>query len=136
MRDIYLTKKRKKRYMEDFTNNVLKFDKIKIWKLDEGLPEILSSINSNDYIQTLYSKKDSFNKPDNQHLNYLEICYSSRVELSLFRNIIPIFFVDINKYFESKFYYIFNLPRLNQNHLKHAEPSGLGCLDDKKYFLY
>lgn len=134
MEDIYLSKDMKKKYMEDFIKNVLHYDKDDIWKLDAGLEEILVSINKNPYIQSLYSRKDSFAQIDFLHESYIELCYSRYVELRLFREIIPSFNYDFNKDFQSVFYYQFNYPRPNPNYSQRSVPSGLGCLEDENYF--
>jgi hypothetical protein len=81
MEDIYLTSSGKRKYMDDFMNNVLSFNKIEFWKLDEGLPAILTGINSNDHVQTLYSKRPSYKNPDSYPLSYLELCYTAEIEL-------------------------------------------------------
>ena len=135
MTNIYLTKIRKQKYLQDFANNVLPFNRIDIWKLDKGLESILIKINENDHIQSLYSKKDAFNKPEIRHESYIEFCYSSDVELILFRDIIPKMIFDFNKDFESKLYYDFYWPRQNSNFSKDIEPLGLGCVDDETYFF-
>jgi hypothetical protein len=130
--DAYLTKEIKARYMVDFMN-VLSFDRIELWKLDAGLPDVLSEINRNEYIQTLYSKKCSLKNPENGCLSYLEFCYSEKVELRLFRILIPSLFYDLGALEGTKFYYDFNEPKDNPNH-KRKENVGLGYLDDENYF--
>jgi hypothetical protein len=134
MKSKYLNESLKKKYMNDFTDRVIPFDGSEAWKLDNGLAEILLSINSNPYIQSLYSKKDSFFNPGFLHESYLEFCYTPEVELKLFREVIPAFNYDFNKEFNSLFYYQFSYPRENPN-LKEHGLSGLGCVDDKNYFM-
>jgi hypothetical protein len=135
MDDIYLTGSIKRKYMDDFINNVLPFSKIDFWKLDEGLPHILTGINSNKYIQTIYSKRASFNNPEKHSLSYLEFCYAVKIELCLFREVIPSLFLEINLDPEARLYYLFDLPRSNPNYSKGSKPIGLGCIDDEKYFF-
>jgi hypothetical protein len=132
--DVYLTKEIKARYMIDFMN-VLSFDRIELWKLDAGLSGILSEINRNEFIQTLYSKKCPLKNPEDGCLSYLEFCYSEKVELRLFRKLIPSMFYDLDKLEWTKFYYDFNEPRDNPNYYpERKENAGLGCLDDENYF--
>jgi hypothetical protein len=57
MTDIYLTEEKKKEYMHDFDNHVLKYNHIEEWTLENGLGNVLSTINRNSNIQSLYSKK-------------------------------------------------------------------------------
>ena len=135
MDDIYLTGSRKRKYMDDFINNVLPFNKIDFWKLDEGLSDILVRINSSEYIQTIYSKRPSFKNSEHQTLSYLELCYTINIELCLFREVIPSLFLEINLDPEAKLYYLFDWPRSNPNYSGKSKPIGLGCLDDDKYFF-
>jgi hypothetical protein len=134
MNDIYLTDNLKNRYMHDFEDHVLLYDKENAWKLDSGLAGSLISINKNPHIQTLYSKKDSFANVDYLHESYLEFCYSSNVELKIFREIIPQFSFDFIREFRSAFYYQFNFPRQNPNFAAASDPVGLDCIDDENYF--
>ena len=134
MTDIYLTEEVKLRYMNDFINNVLSFNRNETWKLDEGLSDILSEINKNQYIQTLYSKKCLSAVHGNESLSYLKFCYSQQIELKLFREVIPSIFYDLDVYEGTKFYYDFNDPHENPNYSKGSTPVGLGCLDDENYF--
>jgi hypothetical protein len=121
--------------MDDFINNVIPFDKIVFWKLDEGLPEILSRINSNEYIHALYSKRPAFKTPADLSLSYLEICYSEEVELRLFREVIPSLFPETASDPEAKLYYMFDGPRINPNYSRNTAPLWLGCIDDENYFF-
>lgn len=133
MKSIYLNAPLKQKYMDDFINHVLPFAGPEAWKLDNGLGEILLSINGNSNIQSIYSKKDSFVSPGFLHESYLEFCYTSEVELKLFREVIPSFNYDFNKEFNSLFYYQFSYPRENPNMEEHGG-LGLGCTDDRDYF--
>ena len=135
MDDIYLTGSGKRKYMDDFINNVLPFNKMDFWKLDEGLPDILTGINSSKYIQTIYSKRASFKNPEKQTLSYLEFCYTDNIELRVFREVIPSLFLEINLDPEAKLYYLFDWPRSNPNYSRGSKPIGLGCIDDEKYFF-
>ncbi len=64
----YLTAEKKIDYMNDFNEHVLK-STAEYWRLDSGLAEILININSNQLVQTLYSK--NYNKV--QKVSYLMI---------------------------------------------------------------
>lgn len=134
MEDIYLKSYRKRKYMDDFINNVLSFNKIEFWKLDEGLPSILTGINSNDNVQTLYSKRPSYKNQDSYPLSYLELCYTAEVELNLFREVMPSLFLSVDPDPEARVYYLFDLPRPNLNYTGGSNPLGLGCIDDQNYF--
>lgn len=133
MKSIYLDNRLKEKYMDDFINRVLPFNESEAWKLDEGVAEILISVNRNPNVQTLYSKKDSFASPGFLHESYLEFCYTPEIELKLFREVIPAFNYDFNKEFNSLFYYQFSYPRENPNVQEHGR-CGLACVDDKDYF--
>lgn len=133
MGEIYLTKRLKQRYMNDFINNVLQFEK-PAWRLDQGLDEILISVNNNPLIQSVYSRKDSFTEVEYLHESYVELCYSRIIELKIFREIIPSFNYDFIKEPNSVFYYQFSYPRQNPNYKADSEPVGLGCIDDEDYF--
>jgi hypothetical protein len=124
----------KKRYMHDFENHVLEYKKADAWKLDAGLDHILSKINKNPHIQSLYSRKDSFEKAEYLHESYIEFCFSDNVELRLFREIIPSFNFNFIKEFRSVFYYQFDFPRDNPNFIAEVEPTGMYCVDDENYF--
>jgi hypothetical protein len=134
MEDIYLTSSGKRKYMNDFINNVLSFNKIEFWKLDEGLPAILAGINTNDHVQTLYSKRPSYKNPDSYPLSYLELCYTVEIELCLFREFIPSLFLSVDPEPEARLYYLFDWPRPNLNYSCDSTPLGLGCIDDENYF--
>jgi hypothetical protein len=134
MEEIYLSNNLKKKYMHDFLENVLHYNKDNIWKLDAGLDEILISVNRNPNIQSLYSRKDSFSQADFLHESYIELCYSRYLELLLFREVIPSFNYDFIKDSQSLFYYQFNYPRQNPNYSPGSETAGMGCIDDENYF--
>ena len=121
--------------MEDFVNNVLPYNKIDFWKLNEGLSDILININSNPLIQALYSKRPSFKNPDNSRLSYLEFCYATEIELALFREVIPSLFLEVVLDLEERLYYLFDWPRNNPNYSMDSPPFGLACVDDEKYFF-
>jgi len=48
--------------------------------LDEGVKEHLFSINKNENIRTMYSKRGKLNKGSVYNHSYLHICYSKEVE--------------------------------------------------------
>lgn len=131
MENIYLTAGSKEKYMHDFSNNVLLFNRDESWKLDPGLAEILTSVNRNSCIQTLYSKKDHFTSVEYLHESYLEFCYSKDVELEIFRKVIPSLNLDFIREAKSIFFYTFSFPRENPNISMGL--SGMGCLDDPEY---
>lgn len=132
MEDIYLTAESKKKYMDDFINSVLVFEKEETWKLDKGLSEILTRINRNPLVQTLYSRKDPFATVEYLHESYLEFCYSKDVELEIFRKVIPSLSLDFIREAKSIFFYTFSFPKENPNIF--GGISGMGCLDDPEYF--
>jgi|CXWL01.1.fsa_nt_gi hypothetical protein len=80
----YLTKELKKYYMSDF-ENLLSFKGSDFWDIDDGLENILRQINSNNDVQTLYSKRY---KPNPDYLttqtdSYLEIAFTKEFESEL-----------------------------------------------------
>ena len=135
MNNIYLTKLRKRKYMDDFLNKVLPYNEKADYKLDEGLPDILTKINSNNYIQTLCSKRSSFKNPDCHHISYVEVCYTAEIELCLFREIIPLLFLKLDLDPDARLSYLFKWPRPNPYYLSASTPVGLGYMDDKNHFL-
>lgn len=131
---MYLSENLKKKYMDDFNENVLKCEK-EFWKLDEGLRDILIEINKSPSIQTLYSKKFEFKKIDNKPESYIQICYESEDILNIFKNIIiPDFVSKYNVKNKSNFYYSFPFPENNQGYEENQVRFGLGCIDDKDYY--
>lgn len=136
LRNQYLTKERKKWYLEDF-KNLLKIDN-PIWKIDSNeLKEILIKINSNEYIQTLYSKEADSKKEIGDIESYLEFAYNSNIELKLFREIISYFIGKYNSndaQFESTCNFEFKPPQENPNLKLSQYQIGLKCTDDINYF--
>ncbi|MBL7909644.1 MAG: hypothetical protein JNJ41_01150 [Bacteroidia bacterium] len=130
MKDIYLTTTLKDKYMKDFTENVLHGQ---FWPLDEGLPEILTDINKNPKVQTLYSKKcQCVNWGDED--SYFEFCYSQDLELNIFQSIIPNLIYEFNADTKSRLGYLFQHPKLNPNFHADKPKKGIGCIDDVNYF--
>lgn len=127
--DIYLTSDKKTYYMEDFA-------KVKVnthWPLDKDLEPYLVIINNNNLIQTLYSqncKSDSFTT---DLISYLEICYSQKLELKIFREVIPSLLYQFNKG-EERLNYLYIPPGPNQNYQPDKTLRGIGCIDDNSYF--
>ncbi|ARV15023.1 hypothetical protein [Polaribacter sp. SA4-12] len=136
MRNQYLTKKRKEWYLVDF-NNLLNIEN-PTWKIDsEELKKILIKINSNEYIQTLYSKQKLSKSELHDTTSYIEFTYNSRIELKLFREILCYFIEEYNydrNGIQSICYFEFNLPKENPNYKKNSPQIGLKCTDDNDYF--
>lgn len=130
MTEIYLTADLKRYLMNDFNTNVLK-EANSFWKLDDGVKDFLIQINSNNNIQSLYSKKHQggFGLSDN---SYLQFAYSKEIELKIFREVIPYFLILFNKVDESKFTYSFHPPEVSDDNT--SREIKLGCLNDKNYF--
>jgi len=135
MTNKYLTKKRKEYYMIDF-QNLLKFER-DFWEVDNmDLKQILIDINQSPNIQTLYSKYSNKSNPNN-NTSYLEFTYTSKIELTLFREIIPHFinYYNLNStYYQSTCNYDFSLPKENNNFELDSPKFGINCTDDKDYF--
>ncbi len=136
MRNSYLNKIRKKSYMKDF-NNLLELE-LDFWELDSPeLKEILRNINTNDFIQTLYSQSMPQGNPGKK-TSYLTFAYNASVELEVFRNIIPHFIQNYNYNSGSKYavcWYNFSLPKENENYNKGSKKLGLASTDNKNYFM-
>lgn len=128
--DRYLNIRRKRIYMNDF--RILLKCEIDFWRLDQGLKDILTNINSNEYIQTIYSKRHNLNNFTDQ-VSYLKFCYYKEVELYLFRFILPDFVYTYNCKPNTFLYYAFSLPSKNDNFIGHSNKLGLGCTDNKDY---
>ncbi len=135
MTNQYLTEKRKKWYMKDFYS-LLKVER-DFWKIDNSiLKEILIEINENPNIQTLYSKYSDKNNPDDKS-SYLTFAYTKKVELILFRNVIPHFIDFYNLKSSSNksiCNYDFFAPKENLNFDINSPKFGIKCTDDKNYF--
>jgi hypothetical protein len=132
MQNIYLDKAKKKYYMDDF--NALLNLTIEFWKLDNGLKDILIKINTNENIQTLYSKRHGLNDFFDDD-SYLMFSYYEEVELQLFRFILPDLILRYNNRPKSTLYYVFSFPNVNSNFADSTNNLGLGCTDDKNYFF-
>jgi hypothetical protein len=131
MQNIYLNKSKKKYYMDDF--HVLLNCELEFWKLDAGIKEILIQINSNENIQTLYSKKHGLNNFHDDD-SYLRFCYKREIELQLFRFLLPDLILKFNCRPDTCIYYDFSFPKENINCNDDTHKLGLGCTDDKDYF--
>ena len=135
MNNMYLTKVKKDWYMKDF-RILLKSNK-DFWKMDnEKLKAILIKINGNTNIQTLYSKHLDTNLNSNNN-SYLEFSYTLKVELELFRFVIPHFIDTYNlnsNYGESVCNYNFYFPKENPNFKDNSIKFGINCIDNKNYF--
>lgn len=133
--DIFLTEGRKKKYMSDFKNNVLNC-KDEFWGLDQGLENLLQSINENKLVQSLYSKKHYDGKEDSSGESYLKFCFHKDVELKIFREILPAALITFNRvedYGEcSKCFYMYDRARgIKPNGNSKIE---LGCLNEGDFF--
>ena len=135
MNNQYLTTSRKEWYMNDF-RNLLKINK-EFWRIDnDELKNILSNINANEHIQTLYSKFINL-KDLSDNSSYLVFGFSSEVELILFRNTIPFFIDNYNvdsSNCQSICTYEFFMPKENENYFENSAELGMKCTDDKNYF--
>lgn len=133
MREIFLTKDLKSKYMEDF-NNIIHIAK-KFWEIDNDfLKEKLILINSNENVQTLYSKY-GIQGPDDSK-TYLEFAFSNKIELNIFRYLLPELLQKFNSIDndQSNCFYSYSLPRNNNNYRVDSEKFGMRCCDDKDYF--
>lgn len=132
--NIYLNKAKKKEYEKDF-DLLLNYNQ-DFWQLDSGVKEFLIKINSNQNIQTLYSKKHNLND-FNCKLSYLTFCYSKKIELRLFRIVLPELILKYNNQKKGEgtsLYYIFSFPKTNDNCTNNSNQIGIGCADDNDYF--
>lgn len=138
MGDIYLTSELKAKYMEDFETNVLNCCD-EFWDLDDGLTETLSQINSNQNIQTLYSKKlvaPESGAWSSQTDSYLKFAFSEEVELEILREVIPNCFEKFTSSIEESYcIYQYCFPTVNSNYsIDDSKSIKLGCVDDEDYF--
>lgn len=117
--------------MKDFCN--LLNCKMEFWMLDEKLKDVLVNINTNEYIQTLYSKRYNLNN-FNGNESYLKFCYYKKLELQLFRFVLPDLVVSFNLKPDTILIYDFSFPNENLNYTENSDNLGLGCTDDKDYF--
>ena len=127
---MYLTSDLKKYYLEaltetENTNN-------EFWKIETGIIDNLKKINENGNVQTLYSKSAENSKSFSRE-SYLVIAYTQKVELTIFRKIIPYFMYNYNDY-DSSCYYSFNEPYINKERIDTTGVLNLKCVDDPNYF--
>lgn len=129
--NIYLDETRKKIYMSDF-NNLLNCE-MEFWRLDENLKDALVNINTNKYVQTLYSKRHNRNDFTDKE-SYLKICYCQEIELKLLRIVVPDLVLSFNQRPETILYYDFSFPQENGNYAENSNNLGFACTDNKDYF--
>jgi hypothetical protein len=130
--DIYLTAERKVDYMADFAR-VLAYE-APVWGLDSELHELLSRINANPHIQTLYSQRYYPGKTYNPDRSYLRFAYAQEVEQQLFKVLIPQLVEQFVGRFDAYCYYGFSYPKDNLVYAEEAGPDAIGCLNDPDYF--
>lgn len=132
MNEIYLDSKSKDYYYSDFNENVLN-ETHPDWKLSENVKHHLIELNNCIKIQPLYSKfPDNVNSLSNNE-SYIQFAYTKEIELCLFRKILPYFISKYNSPFESKFYYLFIMPKDNPNFIKNSKFKS-GCNSNPDYF--
>ncbi|MGE0076316.1 MAG: hypothetical protein AB7S48_00500 [Bacteroidales bacterium] len=129
--NIYLDSQKKETYMDDFIN--LLDCKMEFWMLDDNLTDVLTNINKNQYIQTLYSKRNNLNSSDSEE-SYLKFCYHQALELPLFGFVLRDLVLNFNRKPETILYYDFSHPRENLNYSENTTKLGLGCTDNQNYF--
>lgn len=134
MRNIYLTKKRKEFYTDDFKKVVSHTNPS--WKLDDDLVELLEKINSNNQIQTLYSKKYSSPRKSLEYDSYLYFAFTRKVEPTILKRVIPEITTKycLGEYFENVCYYQYFFPRENPNYSEGKSSIDLGCINNSNYF--
>ena len=121
----YLTPELKAKYMVDFNENVLTCTD-EYWGLDNGLKDLLITINSNPNIQTLYSRKCNCNGIDGYD-SYLWFLFSKDID-----------FDRINRFATrcASKHNIFTFEYLDDAG-EYIEPSykipNMGCVYDKSY---
>lgn len=128
--DLYLTPETKEYYLnalKEVENSEHDF-----WKVEKGISTYLKKINENKNIQTLYSK-GAGNCQDLSSESYLIIAYSKKVELRIFRELLPYFIYYYNDH-ESSCFYSFNGPGTKENNYEEARSLKLKCVDDPNYF--
>jgi hypothetical protein len=119
----FLTPELKAYYMSDFTENVLNC-KDPFWKLDDNLLYILTNINANQNVQTLYSRR--FNSEEDTNVaSLLWILVSKNINLELWKE----FQKECLRNHE--LYACKYEPKIKQNMLKHIP---IGCMQDNTYF--
>lgn len=126
--DGYLNSDKKKYYQTDFTQNVLT-ETHESWKLNDFIRPHLIELNQYKEIQPIFSKF-----PDKgQDESYLDIAYSSEIELLLKHNTIP----SINSFFENKasiFSAFFLEPAENPLYKSGKNKFKMGCFNNPNYF--
>lgn len=121
-----------KRYYQKAFKDLLQYDGSEFWKLGEGLQRILTDINRNEQIATLYSKKcHDFHQYGINPTSYLQLAYTQNLKNALettLKNIVSIFQnngITISILEES--------PRDNPN-LNPNSKVRLACITDVDYF--
>lgn len=132
MEDTFLNSDLKKYYMDDFTKNVLTCTD-EFWEISQGLRDILTKINENSKIQSLYSHQQTFNdwvmKP-----SYIDITFTQEIELTIFRDVIPCFQARYNIDNETRFNYYYSYPKIDKDVKEKNGSNDLACLTDQNYW--
>ncbi|WP_372937536.1 hypothetical protein [Seonamhaeicola sp.] len=128
MNDLYLNNEIKEFYKNDFENSLSSKDDF--WKIETPLVNFLTKINSNDGVQTLYSK---YWKGDAFRNSYLVFCYKIDLENKLFKEIVPRILSKFNELNKCSCIYKFNYPRNNENY-NPKRKLGFSCTDNKDHF--
>jgi hypothetical protein len=127
----YLTTSLKAKYREDF-HVLTNYMGSEFWDLDEGLLDLLSSINELECLQTLYSKRHtSFREFALERKSYLQITFRKEKEVELFNVLNNICLVLQNE--DSEIEILKEPPSHNSNY-KGDSKIPLGCLNDPDYF--
>ena len=129
MRDNYLTIKLKEYYQNEFEN--LLFSNDPYWGIDEGLEKPLKTINSNQNIQTIYSKKFKQRSESLQLFpeSYLQIAYSFSVENNLQEKL-----QEIKDAFNESKINIFNIEPHENSNYEMGSNKQFGCIKNPNYF--
>ena len=128
----YLTAERKAAYMTDFHENVLT-ETHETWKACATIIPTLVELNNNTRLQTLFSKFPDSPRPSAQTKSYLWLAYFEKVELKLFRDVLPWLTCVFANTDDSKLYYHY-LPGEEIRETEANTRFKLGCLADPDYF--
>lgn len=126
----YLDLELKAQYQKDFFA-LKKLPDGDAWAIDKGIEETLESINSNRFIQTLYSK--CFTPSEGQFVieaeSYLEFAYIREVE-----SVVQISLQRLRDKYPNNLTWLHCEPTHNANMVSESNRRTIGCLTNPDYF--
>ena len=131
MNNIYLTDDLKKYYVNSLLEIINCDDEF--WNLDNGTEEHLISINQNNNIGTIYSKRGKGLSGKSFH-SYLRIVFTKSIERRLIGEVLPTIIKDYNSLDNVKCKFEKIEPYIQAKKESSKNNHGLKCIVDPNYF--